>query len=67
MTNVFYEINAFCRKHISVETFVSKTPPSLTFRTFEHKYIDFIKYVWASADGQIKGSTERFNLVVRLL
>ena len=29
-------------------------PPSLTFRTFEHKYIDFIKYVWASADGQIK-------------
>ena len=50
MTNVFYELKAFCRKNISVETFVSKTFPSLTFRTFEHKYIDLIKYVWASAD-----------------
>ena len=50
MTNVFYELKAFCRKNISVETFVSKTFLSLTFRTFEHKYIDFIKYVWASED-----------------
>ena len=66
MTNVFYELNAFCRKIFQSRP-LSATPPSLTFRTFEHKYIDFIKYVWASADGQIKGLTERFNLVVRLL
>ena len=49
MTNVFYELNAFVEKYFSRDLCLQ-----LTFRTFEHKYIDFIQYVWASADGQIK-------------
>ena len=48
--NVFCELNAFFRQ-IKQSRALSATPPSLTFRPFEDKYIDFIKYARASADG----------------
>ena len=48
--NVLCELNAFCQQ-IKQSRPLPATPPSLTFRAFEDKYIDFIKYVWVSADG----------------
>ena len=51
--NVLCELNAFCQQ-IKQSRPLPATPPSLTFRAFEDKYIDFIKSVWVSADGSIK-------------